>query len=232
MDKETRRTFNWLVSILGSFVATWTLLAWVRTTGEVVDLPVFGKIGYSKTLVFTTPVIFGILVCLYVAAFRYMRLERPPPGPERIPPAFTLSLSGPMLRLRFAVLFLFYAFPTAGLVHFTLQLFDDLRLVNRKTGSTLSGWQLLDFSPQWWDGAAWRWHTGDPNDNDFPSGFPGIQPWLYTAFAAIAVFALIAYVVAIFRKGPSATPSAPVRRPISKKASESGSRRNSNRNAP
>jgi len=193
---DVEKTINWAVTLLGTLAASWTLLAWINTTHELVPIPIFGNIGYTKTIVYSIPVIFSLVVCLYVVAFFHNCHTRAESRLERIPPAFTLPLKGPVAFLRLIVLLFFYLFPCLGLCWLVARALQ-MTLVNRdRDNLTLANGKLFEFAPDWWDGMAWRWHSDDAK-NDWPSGYPGLEPVAFVGFSVLTFMALAAFLVFI-----------------------------------
>jgi hypothetical protein len=196
-EGDAAKTINWAITAIGTFTCSWALLAWVRTTGQRVKLPIFDELTVTETVIFSIPLVFFCLILLYFLAVKHNHIVRPSRRLERIPPAYTLPLVGEMACFRLAVLLMFFVLPTASLVRF-LNLFVGLEIISMVDGSTLRAQKIFSFPERWYDGELWRWITDNPAIR--PSAFPGAQPYCYTVLVVTAVIVLVVFIGLIFRR--------------------------------
>jgi hypothetical protein len=83
-ERESEKTINWATTALGTFACTWTFLAWLRTTGPQVSLPIVDKITVAETLVYSIPLLFSLLVLLYLVAIKHNQVAKRRRRLERI----------------------------------------------------------------------------------------------------------------------------------------------------
>src|SRR5690349_9594000 len=137
-QSDSERTINWATTAIGTFACSWSFLAWLRTTGQKVKLPVLEDITVTETLIFSIPLVFGCLLLLYALTKKHARTAKISQRLDVIPPAFGLPLMGEMASFRFVVLVLFFMIPTASLVFFLVR-FLDLEIIDTVDKTNLHG---------------------------------------------------------------------------------------------
>jgi hypothetical protein len=176
--------------VLGGFLLGWSVAATVgiyRRT--VLELPIFGKVQVTETIIFTLISFSILLPGLHYVIATYRATARLRRWPSRFPgvPEEHFEIPKSFAWLRVAVFVLLVCAPSAAMqLCFWRMLNLQIEWIGKNAPTPLQGRSLFSFpsrpEPEA-DYANWRWVGPDPEGGEIKksriTAAPGWEPWLF-----------------------------------------------------
>jgi len=189
---------NWLYTVIGGFLAYVSLLSIYRISrpedGLDISFPLFGKLSYMATLIFSVPALcIGSIVITYLCFIYMNRLKFAPKSFfSCLPKAFNEHLGNDFITLQYFLFFLFAISPIV-ISCVTFERLFEQEMYDLDHRVRIGGWQIFSFQEGFYDGDRWRWSSHTPDEK--LSAYPGIQPIVYVLLISGAALFLTGFFV-------------------------------------